>query len=471
MKHLALLLLLLPFCAHADLLDRVRLEDALRTRLEQVVQVKDPKARVLAHVEFKTYKEELPGTSGLTEDYSPSKLELSDVAKLDVEVYSELNELPAETRDSMYKILPISRDRVHVVVKHVDAPAAGPQRKFVEAKDLSEIAQESIRSLEQFGKLVIGGLAGLVLLSLVVFVAYSSRKLNQFKDQFALLANAISENGGGRAAALPQQQQQQPAFAGATSSEMFAHLPAIALNEIFADCYWCEADGYAHWLWSKIEPEQRSELLSQLPFMSDYSLSFVAAAPVEARHHDHPYYLNPVSCAHLAMDDVNKALSQDLSVWHRLSPLRQAHVKISLEQKLKAVQSRPAGTFDWKSKTASAFRKLKTAATFGDLSTEDEVLLFDSPSLAPVTMRSNIRSLVWLAHRDEPTITKVLARYDARSLASAWVGAEPVLKKLEACLPEKKLKLLQMYRERQTPTRASSVYEALVQEGLKDEAA
>lgn len=104
-------------------------------------------------------------------------------------------------------------------------------------------------------------------------------------------------------------------------------------------------------------------------------------------------------------------------------------------------------------------------------SIEDEALLFRSPELAPAPLRKQLRSLVWLAHRDDETIRKVLARFDARSLASVWVGPDEVLKRLEQQIPEKKLKLLANYRQKDSPSRQSPTFDALVEEGLRDEAA
>jgi len=51
------------------------------------------------------------------------------------------------------------------------------------------------------------------------------------------------------------------------------------------------------------------------------------------------------------------------------------------------------------------------------------------------------------------------------------VGPEGVLKKLEAQMPEKKLKLLLNYKEKMTPSRHSEAYLSLVAEGFKNEAA
>jgi hypothetical protein len=474
MKRLLLLTLLLtPWVAKADLLERVKLEDALRARLEQVVRVKDAKAQVLARVEFKSFQTDLPGTSGLKETFVPSKVESSDIARVDVEIYTELKQLPEETKQSLYRIMPVSKDRVKISVKQIEPAAIPAVQKQVEAKDLADIAQQSVQSIETLTKTVLASLAALVIFAMGVIFFYSSRKMKEFKNQFSMLANAISESGGNRGSSQPQLAAPQAITVSpiASSEKVFESLPSSALYELFADCYWCENDGYAHWLWKQLSPEQRFQSFKTLPFMKEYSSYFVQIPPREQSFHEHPFYLNPVSCVQVSMHDVNEVLKKDLSVWHKLSPLRQAATGISLEQKLLAVESSKASIVDWKSRPESPARAFKSQVSIGELTLEDEMLLFQTPDLAPVGLRHQIRSLVWLAHRDQETIKKVLAKFDARSLASVWVAPEAVLKKLEQHVPEKKLKLLLTYRQKENPTRQSPTFEALVEEGLKDEAA
>lgn len=470
---LALALLVGSAVAQADLLERVKLEDALRARLEQIVRVKDPKAQVLARVDFKTYESELPGTSGLKETYVPNKVESSDIAKVDVEIYTELKELPEETKAALYKNVPVSKNFLKISVKQLDPAPTTQTQKAVEAKDLSEIAQQSVKSIEDLTKIVLGSLVGSIVLALGTMFFYSSRKMKEFKDQFALLANAISESGGSRSvgpAALPAPQA-ITVSASQSSDRIFERLPQAALNELFSDCYWCENDSYAHWLWKQLSPSQRTESFDQLPFMKDYSSHFVQVPAKEMSFHEHPFYLNPISTAQVSMVDLNAALEKDLSLWPRLSPIRQAATAIGLEKKLQALEVKKPSSFDMKALPASSARKFKASISLGDLSIEDESALFRNPELAPAPLRKQLRSLVWLAHKDDETIRKTLARFDARSLASVWIGPDEVLKKLEQQIPEKKLKLLANYRQKENPSRQSSTFDALVEEGLKDEAA
>ncbi len=101
----------------------------------------------------------------------------------------------------------------------------------------------------------------------------------------------------------------------------------------------------------------------------------------------------------------------------------------------------------------------------------DEQSICQNPTIIPAELQAQVRSLVWLARKDESYIKKTLEKYDARALASAWVGPDEILKSLEAALPEKKLRLVRAYKEKMLPSRQSETYRLLVEEGLKDDAA
>ncbi len=465
-----ILILLFTLNSQADLLDRVQLEEAVRSRLEHALQVKDPNVRVLIRFDYKSFKQELPGTNMLeTQEFSPSKIEASDIVGARVEIYTELAELPEDVKESLYKIIPVAKNKIILTSKQTQSLARNA-KKPVEASDLSQIATQSIESL---AKMLFAMVAGTLLLTMSVLMYYSSRKMKEFREQFNILAKAISEGSSQSMMPYIDKAQKNESTQALSHRDIasFEKIPFISLREVFADLYWCEEDGYAHWLWKHLNSDQKTALLSDLPFMSAYSLYFVHVEEQAKRLHEHPFYLNPNSCTHLSMEVINDVISKDLSLWHQLSPIRQSKIHMSLETKLQAIQSRPTKAYDYSQFKASELRPLKNQANWGSVSFEDEVLLFTKPDMIPDAMRVNIRSLVWLAQMPDDQIQKTLSRYDARSLASAWVAPIEVLQKLEKQLPEKKLKLLQTYKEKSLPSRQSPVYQALVDEGLKLHAA
>jgi hypothetical protein len=105
--------------------------------------------------------------------------------------------------------------------------------------------------------------------------------------------------------------------------------------------------------------------------------------------------------------------------------------------------------------------------SWGDLSVEDEVSLLKNPQVVPIALRGQIKSLVWLSLLPEEEIRAKLEQVDAKSLASAWVGPEEMLDRLESFLPERKKELLRNYRQRITAQRDSDSFVWLWEESLK----
>lgn len=467
-------LLLSTPAAQADLLDRMRLEDTLRSRIENAFQLYDPKARVLLRFDYKNFTGTLPGTTIETRgEVNPYNIESADISRLSIEIYTDLENITAEAKELVHKVIPLEKSKINVTYKKIKTqfPQEIPPA-HLDPQSLSTIARESMDSLSHFLGFLMGGI---FLIATAFLFQQNSRKLKEFKIQVQLLSNALTERATSAPLPPPTMSAQASRNSAPTSPGDGRELKNIDhkfLKELFADCYWCQEDGYAHWLWKQLDSPQKTNLLAQWILLKDYSLSFVEAEPLELSYHEHPYYLDPLELFQLSQEDLCQLTRQELALWHFLSPMRQQNLPLTLEERLKAVQTKPDSKKpQFPDRKPSTPRTLEARISWGDLTSEDERSLFDHPDMVPVALREHIQSLVWLAQKEEAYIQKVLLRYDARSLASAWVGPEEVLKKLEAQLPEKKLKLLLTYIEKQTPTRHSEIYTSLVAEGLKNEAA
>ncbi|MBS1970341.1 MAG: hypothetical protein JSU04_08530 [Bdellovibrionales bacterium] len=479
MKHFLLLVLLTgsAVTAQADLLDRMRLEDTLKNRIEDAFRLYDPKAKALIRFDYKTFSGTLPGTSIETQgQVNPYNIDSGDINRVTIEIFTDLEETPAEAKDYVLRVIPIEKSKVFVEYKKLKTqfPKDIP-RPHLDPEALSTIAHDTMSTMAKTMGAIFGGC---MLLCFGFMFHQNSKKLKEFKSQIQLLTTALSENASGPAptpVAATKAQGSSAYGGGGGGSKEFGSLKNLqleSLKEIFADCYWCREDAYAHWLWKNIEGAQKKSLMEQFSLMKDYSLYFVTIQPHEMSYHEHPFYMDPQSLLWTSQEDLSAQIRKDFSLWHFVSPMRQQNLPLSLEERLQAVQTKPEGkksSFD--SKQQSPHRVLETKLSWGEISSEDEAALYSHPEMVPVSLRENIQTLVWLAQKDDAFIQKTLSRYDARSLASAWVGPEAVLKKLEAQLPEKKLKLLLNYREKTAPSRHSDVYASLVAEGFKNEAA
>lgn len=474
MKKIILFFLTLlgGFSASADLLERVNLEDALRSRLEQSFRVYDESARITVRFDYKSYQDVLPGTAIPSNgSITPSKIESSDISRIWIEVYTDLAKAPPEAKDVLLKLVPLEKSKVSIDFKQAQANTK-PLPRSLEPQDLSDLMDKSLSSMGKF----LLALCGIALFVTLGLSAYQNAKgLKEFKEQFHLLVKAIGEGNLEKTSRAPASQtasqniQQAPMMSKEDSP--LERLNPSSIYEIFADSYWCKEDSYAHWLWKNLKADQKKDLLSALPYMKDYSLYFVTVPPQAFTYHDHPSYMEPLSLTMYSQEDLGADVAKQLSLWQMLTPMRQQSLPLNFELKLQAVQHKPTKKLDWKPKADSTLRTLNLKPIWGDLTIADEIKLQQNPELVPSSLKKQMRSLVWLAQKDDTTIQKALSKMNAMSLAMAWVGPEDILKKLESHLPEKKLKLLKTYQEKVAPTKQSDAFQALVDEGLKDDAA
>ncbi len=455
--------------AKADLLDRMRLEDSLRERLQNTFKMYDDTAKILIHLEYKSVEGILPGMSvPLQENNTPDKIEVSDISQANIEIYSKLDKLPDDAKEALEKSLPLENKKKITI--HFNTVDTSQFSKPVDAKDLNRLLDKTISLFTKLFALFV------LLCGGAIYLVYrlNSKRVNEFRTHFNKLAETISESGGHTPIAVAPHQQERMAQTQQIqlpqANAMFEKLSITALRALFSDSYWCKMDGYAHWLWNQIDMEQKATLLNEIPYMKDYSAYFSEITPAQRNYHEHPYYLDPAQLCSLSQLDVLTIVRKDLSLWHSLSPMRKQTIDLSLDEKLKAIQS-TSKKEKFAASAQSPLRTLDTAPTWGDMTFEDELSVFQNPSMVPEKMRHHIRSLVWLAAKDKSYIEKVLSRYDAKTLALAWVGPNEVLKILEQGLPEKKLKLLLTYKEKVTSSRHSDIFQQLVDEGLKNEAA
>lgn len=469
MKHfmtwLGLALSLLISCySKADLLDRIRLEDTIRTRIEDVFHLYDSKAKVLLRFDYKSMEGFLPGTNIESKSTSPDRIESADISRLNVEIYSELDTIPNDAKDVVMHVVPFESSKVSVQYKKLLPQISKNIPQALDPQSLAIIAQDSVSSLSRW----LGFAVFVSLISALGYAIYSNYvKMREFKLQIGALTHALTESvmGGGGARVAPTENRSQTISVKTNEDKIFEKFPKESLMELFADCYWTKEDRYASWLWKQMASEQKSTLLSGFPFMKEYSLSFLQISPVEKTEHDHPYYLNPSRLRETSQEDLAELVKQSPGIWRRLSPLRQQNLQLTLADKLKAMSALEDinQSVDF---PKSAPREIHAAMNWGRLSESDESALFQNPEIIPVPLQSSVSSLVWLAHREAGFIKATLEKYDARSLASAWIGPDEVLKKLEQSLPEKKAQLLQTYKGKIPPSRESDVFQALVKEGI-----
>lgn len=460
--------LLFPLFAQANLLDKVQLEELLQKRLESNLVRHDQDLRV--QVKFIYRKPaNLPGIAlSENEEITPSTVTEGDIRSISVEIRTRLPEINKAMEEEIYNLLPIRKSRIKLKYTSLLDKPKTPVTPPVIAKDLWDISKVFSQNLSQ---LLIAIFAASLLLTLSFALFLHRSWTRNFKDSFGLIAKTMSETSGEeklQSTANTQDFAENSANREANKEEI--SLETSGLVEIFADCYWCESDNYAHWLWTRISSVQKRELLTSWPLMRKYSDYFVSKEPQAQTEHLHPYYISPEVLCSYSQDVLQSELKKSPDLWLRLSPLRQKNLHVPISDKLRIVKKGETPPLP-KLRNFSQERSLPLVAALGDLSFQDEKTLIAQPELVPQELRPQFSSLVWLTLQPKDYVESILSQYDAPSLATAWVGDESILSILEECLPEKKRKMVQSYVRKMKPSKKSRVYQELVKAGWHRESA
>lgn len=457
--------------ASANVLDKVQLEEAIQRRLETNLHLYDKDIKIKVNFVYRA-PASLPGTTFLeNEELSPNTISESDIRGINVEVHTRLSELTSSMQEDIYALIPVRKSRIKIKhIQLVEKPVNVTPP--LAAKDFWDISNSFKTDAAQ---LLLGLVASSVfILSLLFFLIHRSQ-LRQSRENFNLLAKSIQDKTASSPALNSMSSGIVPSGTEAAVLESSVnatqiYLPVDSLKELFADCYWCEEDKYAHWLWQRTTLEQKKQLLAAWPPLKKYSLYFVSLPAEKKGFHEHPFYISPEALAPISQIMVEKEVKKNPDIWLCLSPLRQLHLKIPISEKLRIVKKDSSVSLP-QIQTPSPERVFPRQATLGELSFDDEITILKKPDTVPTNMRAQFQSLVWLSLREPTYIESVLAQQDALSLASAWVSAPEILANLEKHLPEKKLKLLHAYREKVVPSKKSEAYQFLVKAGLYNEAA
>lgn len=461
--------------AQADLLGRLKIEEVLKERIEQALKINDKTAKATVRIEYDKYDtmgEDLPGMNHtVNKSFYTEKLEDSDIKKISVQYFSETKELALEQSALIYSLIPVARNKISVSFKNLSPTPEGPTP--VQVKDLNEIADKSVYMLS----LMLGvSLAGACLIFGFALFFNNSKNRSLFKEQFGSLISSLSNGIMGHSSG-PQalEIQSKPntntdsgfgAGGKAVNKLIFADYSNQALAALFSDLYWCEKDGVAHYLWNNITTQQKEFLLKDLNYLYAYSIHFSNVPATANEIVFHPYYNQPLDLNQTSQESLLILVKKNFSLWSKISPLRQQSLPLSLKEKIKA-NSAIAVTLTDEIFPESKPRVLPRPVTFGDISFEDEIEIFNDPSLIPQELRKHIPSLVWLAQKDKNFIEQKFEKLDAKFLAAAWFAAPDILAQLEQCIPEKKLLLLKSYINSVPPSKSSSAFQFLFKLGLE----
>ena len=429
----------------------------------------------------------LPGTNVtldetiLTDD--SGKLRLSAVT---VTVLTHLDSLPKPAEDVIKRIPSLYTSNVSLKYR----PAlAGYQPSLVTAtngldasssKDAAKTTEkikpsltELTTAVESFGEkiaiagLMIAGAVFLVLVALIDMTRQSRKQVTALASGAQSLGAALENSSMGNKPTLTATPsgggQTGRALGPATSSTaIFTEFSDAGLAALFSDAYWCGKDSYAAYVWRVLPFGRKQILLSGLPFALEY-VSYLSTVSEEAASWEqHPYYLNPLPIWNLDNDSIANLIKSSPSLLTSLPPMRleatplPASEILTLKHSASALVQAP--TPDLTQVPSSVFRALVTSVKMTARNNEDDLNLLSVKDVQLDEME-RIVSLAWAMHLDEDRLRNVLKTMSAADIASAWIGPDQILQRLEHCLPERKAKMIKNYSEKVRPSRTGAGYE------------
>jgi len=481
MKKLILIFIPIFIClqASASLSKKYETEISLQQKLQELLRQYDQFGQVIVNLEIREISTSLPNTglkvSGLAITNQKSEIELTDIKSVSIQIFSHLDPFPEGLLELIKSSSGLPTGKVRISTRKYSSPQVQLHQKKVEMNDkLNEVLDSGVSFLRNGEmKLVLFFGAMVLFLGLVLFISFYGVSLSVkswFLDGLDGFKRTEAKDVGGNfqqmnPAPMSFSQASIPPPARPLLSGERNQINELEINSLLAllgDCYWCEQDGYAKWIWSKLGHLKKVEILNSWDLADEYLRSIVSIEEASANYHEHPYYIHPLDLNHLSQGDLAAFVKEQPSSWHWISPLRQVFLPIDLVNRLDLSQSPRSAVTSWPEKP-SAPRRLSQKFEVGTLTEADELRLMERPELLTEEIRHQTPSLVWLTLLNDEQIKQVFSRCNAQALAEAWVGPESLLKMLESHLPDKKREMVLELTQRVSPSRDSGGMSVLLE--------
>jgi hypothetical protein len=450
------------------------LRQEIRNRMENLLQSFDSSARVDVEVNVGTSKAQVKlddSTPFLINTISPKEdSKKLFVSKLSVMIYSKLKkeEYPAEVHQSLERIGKSYIKKHSIAFIPINVPKLGIKDEFL--------------SLNLYQK----GLMSLVFSSFVFFFLFKAvslkyqRKANVGDGNLGAI---IAENMNSLRSTIENVSMFKSSFENdfarkstpmsfeinAGQDTFYRDFNLESLEEILMDCYWAEEDEYASFVWSKLDTLRKGQLLSKNVRLAEYAKHLSNVNPVDKKYLHETYYFHPLSLADISNEGLSKIVSKFNSVFHLLPRLRIQGLEMDAFEKKKILIKKYSKNDTEKELQHIAWNDFKTTSqrsfdslyVFNFESLEEEEKFFNDGRIDFELARS-FPSLMWLSYLPKSEVEDLLAKYNAKELALAWIGPESILIKLKSYLPKAKVEMIEAYAKQIVPTKKSEVFNSIM---------
>jgi|GEM_PF-3960104 len=472
---------------------KVDLELKMQEKARSILRPIDPYAQVLARITLKRYSTILPGLDEKVTNYetptNSEAIDFDDVERVEIQVLTRMETVPASVKrmvedsiDASFgaKRLTFARFDGETLARITELESQKTEPLLKLGQNFEKIRGDFVSEIPKYSTYLLAfgifiGVMGIALLFGLRMVRSAIR------DGLVRLATAVSEQTlkapleSSRPSNMidvgPKALSSSPLSLNSESSarELLASFSNETIAAFMADCYWCEKDNYAAWLWKNISSDLRV-LLEKLSFGNRYAVNLLDLEPEDASLLlAHPYYLKPTAINEVSQKDVLKNLVSQPALFQRLSPLRKTNLRIDLTQRvaLLAVPQISTSTSRLIPLQASLeYRDLPQASDQMTLTNEDDLILMQNPAMVPHNQRKLFPSLVWITLLSAENQTEFFKTRSANDIARIWCGPDTLLNQIEKTIGDRKMKIVLDFVNQRSPSRVSGDFIAAVLEVL-----
>ena len=427
-----------------DLSTKMDLQEKWEQKITQLVRTVDSQAQVFVRLDEKRASEDVTETPYLYEAEGLYFRINPEFSKVNVLILTRLKELPTETKQLLRKI---TKELEAPLVLSLEALPQAPASELT----LATPTPVEVKGLDQLFSLM----------SQVGSWLWAALGMFSF---FAFLGALIFIKGKNETS---EEQKEKPEF---LNQDWLAGYSEESLAAVLSDCYWCEKDAYAAYVWHRIPIEVRKGVVGSTTFLKSY-VEKLLNQTVENHHYlEHPYYLNPLSINHSDNRTLTEMVRKHPVLIHKLPPMRVMSLKLTATERVRIELEAMKKTAlpDFKTVPAGKERELDYVRVIelDSVAEEEEVIKLTGLSLE---LKARIPSLQWLCDVSEEKRVQILATFSAKELASAWIGPAATLDVLSKALPESKKQDLMsaLKQSHQRPGRQSPVFRRMHQEAIQ----
>lgn len=478
------------------------MENTLRVRVKNVLNTYDHMANVSVKIETKKVDVALPGTvkkksqilmlddTGAISDESISKVTIQVTTHaagkgswLESEIRKEVNmgKIPVDVKIAVFSSQQkeAMKDVARVIAELNPAfKTDSPKKENDEKTDVAEthpvapaVPQINVQMPPSplndwfFWQKALLPLVGLLLFGF--FMHARSMKSIITSDLKPVTEKTKSENANveNRSARVAEPVARR-ADKAPVSQEKLDGYSTESLNYLLADCYWCEKDAYAGYVWRRMSPSQQNQLLKISKIPLDYFKIISDKEEKNENYHNDPVYLSENPWMLTDQNDLLAAVKAQPGLYAHLPRMRQETLELSLAERIQ-MQNNSYGYQSLSSLklSTSVPRKLSQAIKIKTVTFEDELWILENHHSIEEKDMASLNSLVWLLVIPVNEARAILESFDARTLAAAWHGHPAVLEKMSKLISDVKMKNIKFFLEQNSSSPESDEFLFLSNQG------